>query len=195
MFPLQNISKYEVLLASNSPRRRELLAELGIDFRVCALSGIDESFPIDTPAEDVPLLISQKKAEAYRQLISSNQLIITADTVVICGDEVFGKPHSEAEAREMLHKLSGTTHKVVTGVTITAAHRHTSFKAVTEVTFAALSIEEIEYYVEKYSPLDKAGSYGIQEWIGCIGISHISGSFYNVIGLPLHRLYTELKRF
>lgn len=193
--PLQNLSKYKILLASNSPRRRELLGELGVRYEVCAIDGIDESYPEDTPAEDVALLVSQKKAAAYRQLITSNQLVITADTVVICGEKVLGKPHSEEEAVEMLHALSGVTHKVVTGVTVTTAERSVSFKAVTDVEFAELTDDEIEYYVAKYRPLDKAGSYGIQEWIGCIGIRHINGSFYNVIGLPLHRLYTELKKF
>lgn len=190
-----DLSKYEILLASNSPRRRELLSELGIKFKVCALDGIDESYPPETPAEEVALIISKIKAQAYHKLITSNQLIITADTVVICGNNVLGKPHSEAEAINMLHQLSGTTHKVVTGVTILTAERTSSFKVNTNVQFAILTDEEIEFYVKRFRPFDKAGAYGIQEWIGCIGISHISGSFYNVMGLPLHRLYTELKTF
>lgn len=195
MFPLQNLSKYTVVLASNSPRRRELLAELGVAFSVCVIDGIDESYPASVPAIDVALLISKKKAYAYRKTIASNQLMITADTVVVCGNEVLGKPHTMDEARDMLRKLSGATHRVVTGVTITAAERCSSFSVVTNVDFAVLTDDEIEYYVEKYQPLDKAGAYGIQEWIGCIGISHIDGSYYNVMGLPLHRLYTELKKF
>ena len=195
MNPLSNLSKYEVLLASNSPRRKQLLADLGIDFGVCALNGIKESYPADTPTEDVALVVSRIKADAYRDLITSNQLIITADTVVICDNQVLGKPHNEADARNMLRSLSGKTHKVVTGVTITTASHSISFKSVTEVDFAELSDDEINFYVEKFHPLDKAGAYGIQEWIGCAGIRGIRGSFYNVMGLPLHRLYTELKRF
>ena len=190
-----DLSKYEVLLASNSPRRRELLGELGIKFKVCALDGIDENYPPETPAEEVALVISKKKAQTYHQLITSNQLIITADTVVVCGNKVLGKPHSEDEAVNMLHQLSGTTHKVVTGVTISTAERASSFKVTTDVEFANLTDEEIKFYVKRFRPFDKAGAYGIQEWIGCIGISHISGSFYNAMGLPLHRLYTELKTF
>ena len=195
MNPLSNLSKYEVLLASNSPRRKQLLADLGIDFGVCALNGINESYPADTPTEDVALVVSRIKADAYRALITSNQLIITADTVVICDNQVLGKPHNEADARNMLRSLTEKTHKVVTGVTITTASHSISFKSVTEVDFAELSDDEINFYVEKFHPLDKAGAYGIQEWIGCAGIRGIRGSFYNVMGLPLHRLYTELKRF
>lgn len=195
MFPLQNLSKYDVVLASNSPRRRELLSELGITFTVSVIDGIDESCSAFVPAIDVALAISKKKADAYRKTMTSNQLIITADTVVISGNQVLGKPHTMDEARCMLRKLSGATHRVATGVTITTADRCSSFNVVTNVDFAELTDDEIEYYVEKYRPLDKAGAYGIQEWIGCIGVSHIDGSYYNVMGLPLHRLYTELKKF
>ena len=195
MKPLGNLDKYEILLASNSPRRRQLLADLGIKFTPCAIDGIDESYPADTPIMDVALTISKKKAGAYASLITGNRLVITADTVVICDDKVMGKPHSDAEAIEMLHTLSGKTHHVVTGVTITTADRQAAFSAVTEVEFALLTDEEIRYYVDTFHPTDKAGAYGIQEWIGCIGVSRISGSFYNVMGLPVQRLYTELKKF
>lgn len=193
--PLSNLERYDILLASNSPRRRQLLADLGVTFRTCALSGIDESYPADTPVDEVALVVAQAKARAYRTLITSNQLIITADTVVICGNEVLGKPADADDACRMLKLLSGKTHRVVTGVTITTASRYEAFKATTEVDFAPLTDNEIRFYVDCYQPLDKAGAYGIQEWIGCAGISGIRGSFYNVMGLPLHRLYTALSTF
>jgi len=193
--PLRNLDKYEVLLASNSPRRRQLLADLGVTFRTVALSNIDESYPTDTPALDVALVVARKKAEAYRSLITSNQLIITADTVVICDGKVLGKPADDTDACAMLRMLAGKTHHVVTGVTVSTASRSEAFKAVTEVDFAQLTDDEIRFYVDNYRPLDKAGAYGIQEWIGCAGISGIRGSFYNVMGLPLHRLYTVLSSF
>lgn len=195
MKPLQNLDKYQVLLASSSPRRRQLLADLGINFTVAALSDIDESYPEDTPPEDVAPLISLKKAKAYSRLITSNQLIITADTVVICREKVIGKPTSIDDAKRMLRFLSGVTHTVVTGVTITTANRQTTFKTSSDVEFAPLTDDEIDYYVEQYKPLDKAGAYGIQEWIGCAAIRGINGSFYNVMGLPVQRLYNELKTF
>ena len=195
MKPLENLDKYEVVLASNSPRRKQLLADLGIRFTTHVIDGIDESFPADTPVMEVAQAISRSKAEAYRQYAVGNRLVITADTVVVCGGMVMGKPHDAAEACAMLHSLSGKKHHVVTGVTITTAGRQSSFSAITEVEFAELANEEIDYYVATFAPTDKAGAYGIQEWIGCIGVRGISGSFYNVMGLPLQRLYTELKKY
>ncbi len=195
MKPLENLLKYEVLLASNSPRRRELLGDLGVKFSVCVIPDIDESYPEELPAMDVAAYISKVKADAYEKLITASQLIITADTVVICDGEVLGKPSDKADAVSMLKRLSGKVHYVVTGVTITTATRKETFSVVSEVEFAELEDGEIDYYVENYSPLDKAGAYGIQEWIGCMGVKRISGSFYNVMGLPLQRLYTELKKF
>lgn len=196
MKPLENLDKYEVVLASNSPRRKQLLADLGIKFTTHVIDGIDESFPAGTPVMEVAQAISRDKAEAYRQLAATgSRLVITADTVVVCGGEVMGKPHDAAEARAMLRRLSGRKHHVVTGVTLTTAARQTSFSAVTEVEFAELADEEIDYYVDTFAPTDKAGAYGIQEWIGCIGVRGISGSFYNVMGLPLQRLYAELKKY
>ena len=192
---LDDLKRYNVILASNSPRRRELLADLGIDFQVKTLKGVDESYPHDLPVLEIAEYISRKKAHAYKSQMSADQLIITADTVVILGDEVLGKPADDADARRMLHELSGKTHKVVTGVTIATTCNIKSFSAVTDVEFAPLSDEDINYYVDHYRPLDKAGAYGIQEWIGCMGVRHISGSFYNVMGLPLHRLYSELNQF
>ena len=192
---LDDLKRYNVILASNSPRRRELLADLGIDFQVKTLKGVDESYPHDLPVLEIAEYISRKKAHAYKSQMSADQLIITADTVVILGDEVLGKPADDADARRMLRELSGKTHKVVTGVTIATTCNIKSFSAVTDVEFAPLSDEDINYYVDHYCPLDKAGAYGIQEWIGCMGVRHISGSFYNVMGLPLHRLYSELNQF
>ncbi len=191
---LNKLKDFNVVLASNSPRRKELLADLGINFEVRTIKGIDESYPAQLPVLDIAQYISRKKALVYQRDMSPRDIIITADTVVILGDEVLGKPHSCEEACAMLRQLSGKTHKVVTGVTI-VMHGHTSsFSAVTDVEFAPLDDQVINYYVDHYRPLDKAGAYGIQEWIGCVGVRHINGSFYNVMGLPLHRLYTELDR-
>lgn len=192
---LSNLNKYNIILASNSPRRRELLKDLDIDFTVKVLHGIDESYPPETPTPLIAERIASAKADAYRSLIIGNELIITADTIVVLRDLVLGKPHDKDEARHMLRALSGNTHQVITGVSVTTAQRQETFSAITHVVFAPLDDDEIDHYVENYLPLDKAGAYGIQEWIGCMGISHIDGSFYNVMGLPLHRLYQVLKTF
>lgn len=191
---LDKLKNYNVVLASNSPRRKELLADLGIDFVVRVKKDIDESYPHSLPAMEIAEYISRKKAIAYKQDMAPSEIVITADTVVILGNEVLGKPANDADAGRMLGMLSGKTHKVVTGVTITTAGDMRSFSVVTNVEFATLSDEDIAYYVRRYRPLDKAGAYGIQEWIGCMGVRHIDGSFYNVMGLPLHRLYTELDK-
>mgnify|MGYP000420192555 FL=1 len=192
---LRNLDSYEILLASNSPRRRELLAGLGVKYRVTSLPDVDESYPSSLQGEEIPLYISQLKADAYRSQMKPNTLLITADTIVWLDGKVYGKPHDEAEACEMLRALSGRTHTVITGVTLTSACRCKSFAVSTEVTFAALTDEEIGYYVSHYRPLDKAGAYGVQEWIGYIGVTGMNGSYYNVMGLPIQRLYTELKDF
>ena len=191
---LDKLKNYRVVLASNSPRRKELLADLGIDFEVRVIKGVDESYPSDLPAMEIAEYISRKKAEAHKQLMADDEIIITADTVVILENEVLGKPIDAADACRMLRELSGKTHKVVTGVTITMAQCTSSFSAVSDVEFAELADDDISYYVERYQPFDKAGAYGIQEWIGCMGVRHINGSFYNVMGLPLHRLYAELEK-
>ena len=191
---LNKLKDFNVVLASNSPRRKELLADLGINFEVRTIKGIDESYPAQLPVLDIAQYISRKKALVYQRDMSPQDIIITADTVVILGDEVLGKPHSCEEACAMLRQLSGKTHKVVTGVTIVMQGHTSSFSTVTDVEFAPLDDQVINYYVDHYRPLDKAGAYGIQEWIGCVGVRHINGSFYNVMGLPLHRLYTELDR-
>ena len=195
MNPLDNLEKYHIILASNSPRRRELLAGLGIGFEVKTLEGIDESYPGDLDSDMISHYISQKKADAYRSLISGNEMVITSDTIVLLDGKVYGKPVDEADACRMLGELSGRTHKVITGVCISTRERSSAFHVVTEVEFAPLSSDEIEYYVSHYKPLDKAGAYGIQEWIGSVAVRRISGSFYNVMGLPVQRLYAELKSF
>lgn len=189
---LENINKYKVLLASNSPRRQELLREMGVDFEVVAKQGIDESYPADMKAKDVPEFLALKKAAAYADIITDDTLLITADTVVILDKEILGKPHSAEEARQMLRRLQNTKHNVISGVALTTATKQVSFSVKTKVTFHALTDEMIAYYVDKYQPLDKAGAYGIQEWIGLIGIDHIEGSYHNVMGLPTQRLFKEL---
>lgn len=193
--PLQNLNNYKILLASASPRRRELLSQIYPDFEIAPSIEVDEVYPSSMPAVDVAPHLSLLKANAYKFLITDNQLIITADTVVINNNVVLGKPSSKSDAIEMLKILSGKSHNVITGVTLTTASRQTTFSANTEVEFSTLDRNEISWYVDKYMPLDKAGAYGIQEWIGCIGVKKINGSFYNVMGLPLHKLYNELKTF
>ena len=187
--------KSRLILASNSPRRRELLAGLGYPYEVRVLKDIDESYPETLRGSEVAAHISRKKAEAYRATMAADEIIITADTIVCLDDKVLGKPANEAEAMDMLHSLSGRTHQVYTGVTIVAADGDTTFVSRTDVTFAALTDEEIQHYVVHYRPMDKAGAYGIQEWIGYIGVEHIEGSYFNVMGLPVQRLYTELKKY
>lgn len=182
-----------IILGSNSPRRKELLAGLDIPFEVRVLPGVDESFPAELKAGDIPLYISREKAAAYHSLIGPDDLLITADTIVWLEDRLLEKPHDEAEARSMLRQMSGKTHEVFTGVTLTTQTESRSFVSESRVRFATLSEEEIAYYVSHYHPLDKAGAYGVQEWIGYVGVEHIEGSFYNVMGLPVRRLYEELK--
>lgn len=193
--PLGNLDKYDVILASGSPRRRELLGMLDVAFRVDTSHGVDETVPEGVEVMDVPLYLSQLKASAYPLEEGDGKLVITADTVVIIDGEVLGKPADEADACAMLERLQGRVQTVVTGVTVRTAVRTETFRAESRAEFAPLTREEIEYYVAKYRPLDKAGAYGIQEWIGAAGIRGIEGSFYNVMGLPVHRLYETLKRF
>ncbi len=183
---------YNIILASNSPRRKELLAGLDIDFKVSVLPDISEDYPDDIPASDIARYISEQKAKAYKSLIGENDLVITADTVVIVGDDILGKPKCEEEAREMLEKISGRTHQVVTGVCLTTKAFQRSFRVSTNVTFKQLKDEEISYYIEHYKPYDKAGAYGIQEWIGYVGVTSLEGSYFNVMGLPVQRIWEEL---
>lgn len=189
---LENLKKYKVILASNSPRRKELLSGLGIQYEVKTLPGIEETYPATLGGEEIPLYLARKKAEAYRSGMQPDELILTADTIVWLDGVVMGKPKDSEEARAMLSSLSGKTHQVITGVCLTAATFQKGFSTVTDVTFDELTEEEIDYYVEKYRPMDKAGSYGIQEWIGFVGVQRIEGSYFNVMGLPVQRLYKEL---
>lgn len=186
-------NSYKIILASNSPRRKELLEGIDIPFEVRVIDGIDESYPDTLPTKDIAEYISKKKAVAYRQTMASDELVITADTIVVLGSQVMGKPHNTDEACSMLRQLSGKTHQVITGVTLTTMERQVSFSVETDVTFKVLSDEEIEYYVSHYRPFDKAGAYGIQEWIGHIGVTGMSGSYFNVMGLPVQRIYEALK--
>lgn len=186
---------YHIILASNSPRRKELLAGIDVNFDVRVIRDIDESYPASLPTKDIAEYISRKKATVYRQQMASDELIITADTIVVLDSEVMGKPHDEADASRMLHKLNGRTHQVITGVTLTTIDRQRSFSVETDVTFKLLTDEEINYYIQHYKPFDKAGAYGIQEWIGHIGVTALKGSYFNVMGLPVQRIYEALRQF
>lgn len=186
--------KYKLILASNSPRRKELLAGLGVPFEVRVLQDIDEHYPENLPVNEVARYIAKEKADAYRRIVAADELIITADTVVIVGDEILGKPMDEADAVRMLRLLSGRTHQVTTGVCLLTAEKERCFDVTTDVTFKTLTDEEIHYYVNRYRPFDKAGAYGIQEWIGYIGVTGLNGSYYNVMGLPVQRIYQELTK-
>ena len=191
----QRLAPYRLLLASQSPRRRELMAGCGIPFSLAERYDCDESYPADLTADEVPAFLSRLKSEAYPAPLTPNDLLLTADTVVILGSEVLGKPADSDEAHRMLRALSGNRHRVITGVTLRNSERSHTFSVCSEVLFRTLSDEEITYYINTYRPFDKAGSYGIQEWIGYVGIERIEGSFYNVMGLPVQRLYVELEKF
>ena len=185
--------KYKIILASNSPRRKELLQGLDVDFEVRVIPDIDESYPADMSPEEAPAYIARKKAQAYLATISADELIITADTIVVIDRDIVEKPKDKNDAIRILHRLSGRRHQVITAVTLTTVEMQKSFSVTSSVEFAALTDEEIRYYVDKYHPYDKAGAYGIQEWIGYVGVCSIEGSFYNVMGLPVQQLYRELK--
>ncbi len=183
-------TQYKIVLASNSPRRRELLAGLDVDFVVKVLPDVSEAYPENLEVARVPQFIAKEKAEAYK--VVPGELLITADTVVVLGNEVLGKPRDEADAVRMLTELSGRTHQVITGVCLTTEHEQRSFTVTTDVTFRPLTPWEIQYYVTHYRPFDKAGAYGIQEWIGYVGATSIRGSYFNVMGLPVQRINDEL---
>lgn len=189
---LDNLEKYKVILASGSPRRRELMAGLGVNYEVRILPDVDESYPDTLQGEEIPLYIAKEKADAYIPMMQPDELIITADTIVWLDGEVLGKPRDREDALQMLRTMSGRTHDVFTGVCITTTDWQRSFTAQTEVRFATLSEDEIIYYVDNFKPMDKAGAYGVQEWIGFIGVENISGSYYNIMGLPVQKLYREL---
>ena len=182
-----------LILSSNSPRRKELLAGLDIPFEVRVIEDIDESYPDSLPTGEIAEYIAQKKAAAYE--VGNDEVLITADTIVVLDDQILGKPANAEEAKQMLRSLSGKTHHVITGVCLKSCDQQHHFSVISEVTFKTLAEEEINYYVETYKPFDKAGAYGIQEWIGYIGVTGLSGSYFNVMGLPVQRIYEELKKF
>lgn len=190
-----NLKKYKIVLVSASPRRKELLQNLGLTFKVRTLFGIDEQYPDTLRGEDIPRFISRKKAEAYRSSMADDELLIAADTVVCLDGRTQGKPHDAQEAKAMLHKLSGRFHQVITGVTVMTKDQMENFAVTSQVKFADLTDEEIDYYVDNYLPFDKAGAYGIQEWIGMVAVEELRGSYFNVMGLPVQRLYNVLKKF
>lgn len=189
------LSSYRLILASQSPRRRQLLADAGIEFALAPRFECEETFPADMPAREVAEYLSRLKSEAYPEELEQNDILLTADTVVIAHGEILGKPADATEAIAMIEKLSGGEHEVATGVTLRSRSSISSFTAFSTVRFRALAREEIEYYVATYKPMDKAGAYGIQEWIGYVGIESIEGSFYNVMGLPVQRVYCALDEF
>lgn len=189
---LDNLKKYHIILGSQSPRRRELLAGLNIDFEIKTID-VDEDYPATIVGVDIPMFLAQKKASAHT--LSENDLLITADTIVWHKGRVYGKPVDKNDAKQMLKTLSGQMHQVITGVCITTNHRQKAFHVTSDVFFARFSDSEIDYYLENYQPYDKAGSYGVQEWIGYVGVERIEGSYFNVMGLPVQRLYNELKHW
>ena len=192
---LSNLKKYHIILASKSPRRQELLRGMGVDLEILTKE-TPENYPADLPLDEVPEYLSLQKSLAFKDNeLPADYLLITSDTVVICGSEILGKPKDWEDASRMLQLLSGKTHHVVTGVTVRSAEKTESFAVRSNVTFARLDDEEIDYYIEHCKPFDKAGAYGIQEWIGYVGISGLEGSFYNVMGLPTRKLYQCLKVF
>lgn len=192
---LSNLNKYQIVLCSNSPRRKQLLQELNLNFICRVIPDIDESYDKCLSGNEIAEMISIKKADAYRKTMTDAELVITADTIVYVDGNVLGKPKDKSEAIKMLKFLNGKTHEVITGVCIQTLKKQKVFSVKTKVKFADLSDEEIDFYVSTYKPYDKAGAYGIQEWIGYIGIESIEGSFYNVMGLPVQKLYNALKAF
>ena len=191
---LKKFKNYNFILGSNSPRRKEILKEIGLDFSVYP-SNIDENFNKEMKLENIGVFLAEKKANAIKNELKENDILITADTTVIHNKELLSKPENTLQAKEMLNKLSGKSHKVITGVCLISKNKKCTFSCETIVTFNNLDMTEIEFYINKFKPFDKAGSYGIQEWIGLIGIEKIEGSYTNVVGLPASILYTKLKKF
>ena len=190
---MHSIKNYKLILASASPRRQQLMKDAGFTFEV-RLKNVEEKYPQELHLENVPEYLSKVKASAFREELKADEVLITADTVVCIHDRILGKPADRKAAISLLQELSGTRHLVVTGVSVTTRTEQLSFSSRTDVFFKHLSNEEIEFYVDTYKPFDKAGAYGIQEWIGYIGIERIEGSFYNVMGLPIQRLYETLRK-
>ncbi len=190
----EKLKPYNIVLVSQSPRRRELLKGLELEFE-CTSVDTDESYPASLKDGEIPMYIAEQKADAYLPQMADNTLAITADTVVLINGSVLGKPKSRQEAIDMLHTLSGNAHQVITGVCIFTKGKRKTFSVLTDVQFTTLTDAEIEHYIDTYKPFDKAGSYGVQEWIGYVGIEKITGSYFNVMGLPVQRLYKELNQF
>lgn len=189
------LKDFRLILASQSPRRRQLLSDAGLEYELAPRFECDEVFPDDMAADDVAGYLSRLKSEAYPVELGERDILLTADTVVVVDDDILGKPASREEAVAMIERMSGRRHKVITGVTLRKASAAKTFSVCSDVVFRTLSAEEIAYYVDNYRPMDKAGAYGIQEWIGYVGIERIEGSFYNVMGLPVQRVYVELGDF
>ncbi|BAX80930.1 Maf-like protein [Labilibaculum antarcticum] len=191
---LNNLKDYQLILASQSPRRHQMLKELGLIFEI-RTKEVEEVYPGGLDTEQIPVYLSELKAKAFEEDIKSNELVITADTIVCVDDWILGKPKDREDAVKMLNALSNRSHQVISGVCLMSKEKKVSFSTTTNVHFKALSDEEIDYYIDNYKPFDKAGAYGIQEWIGFIGIDGIEGSYFNVVGLPIQRMYQELSKF
>lgn len=189
------LKPYHIILASHSPRRQQLLKDAGIDYELAVGYDVEEVYPVSLPVEEVPAYLSELKSSAYPNKLKANDILITADTVVCLKGQIIGKPRNREDAISILRRLSGNRHTVVTGVTLRTSELQMSFSVHSDVFFRSLTIEEIEYYIDTYKPFDKAGAYGIQEWIGYIAIERIEGSFYNVMGLPIQQLYLKLGNF
>lgn len=191
---LKNLERYQLILGSQSPRRQELLKGLNIPFEVKVID-VEETYPEGLVGVDISMLLAEKKADVYKPFMNENTLLITADTIVWHEGQIFGKPTDKTDAIRMLNALSGKTHQVITGVCISTLSKRKIFSVISEVRFAKLNTYEIEYYVDNYNPYDKAGAYGVQEWIGFVAVENIEGSYFNIMGLPIQRLYNELKHW
>lgn len=191
---LNNLKNYNIILASQSPRRHQMLKELGLDFKI-QTKDVEEVYPDNLKGEEIPVYLAKLKGEAFVLDMNEKELVITADTIVCVDDMVLGKPKDRDDAVKMLKTLSGRSHQVISGVCLKSKEKEATFSTTTHVHFKELSLEEIEYYIDNYKPFDKAGAYGIQEWIGFVGIDGIEGSYFNVVGLPIQRLYQELSKF
>ena len=191
---IDNLNNFKIILASRSPRRQQLLRELGLKFDV-VIKEYPETYPEDLSGEEIAIYVAHEKASSFKNEISDNEIVIAADTIVWCNNKVLGKPLDFEDAKRILNEISGNTHEVITGVSLFSLSKEITFTDSTKVTFETLSEEEIHYYIDKFKPYDKAGAYGIQEWIGLIACSHIDGSYFNVVGLPVQRLYKELQNF
>ncbi len=189
------ITRYKVILASASPRRQELLSGIDLEYELRTLPDVDESFPDDLPHEEVAEYLARKKASVYHDALKEDELLITADTVVLINGVILGKPADRTDALRMLRMLSGARHRVVTGVCLTSLNKCVAFSDTAWVTFGDFTDEELDYYLDQYSPMDKAGAYGVQEWIGYVGVKRIEGSYFNVMGFPIYQVYQELKQF